>query len=75
MESSKQLIQTLSMLSDKFDKMKLELDSIKLDLARNERVNKLEIKMAGMEVRVWVLFSVLMLVASAMVGYFFKTHG
>jgi hypothetical protein len=46
-----------------------------LDLARNERVNKLEIKMAGMEVRVWVLFSVLMLVASAMVGYFFKTHG
>lgn len=72
---SKQLIQTLSSLASKFEKMQGDIEQIKLELARNERVTKLETKMAGMEVKVWVLFGTLILIASAFIGYYFNTHG
>jgi hypothetical protein len=72
---SKQLIQTLQTLAGKVENIQKDIESIKLELARNERVTKLEAKMAGMEVKVWVLFGALVLIASAFVGFYFKNNG
>lgn len=69
---SKQLIQTLSAVAGKVEKMQTDVEQIKLELAKSEKVNKLENRMAAMEVKVWVLFGVLALVASAVIGYLFK---
>lgn len=72
---AKQLIQAISNLSGKIEEVKKDIEQIKLELARNEKVNKLESRMAAMEVKVWVVFGVLTLVASAVVGYFFQHNG
>lgn len=69
---SKQLIQTLSAVAGKVEKMQTDVEQIKLELAKSEKVNKLENRMAAMEVKVWVLFGVLAIVASAVIGYLFK---
>lgn len=72
---SKQLINTLSTLSTKLEKVQADIEQIKLEIARNERVTKLETKMAGMEVKVYVLFGALILIASAFIGFYFRTNG
>lgn len=63
------------MLSGKIEKVQEDVGQIKLELAKNERVTKIENKMAAMEVKVWVLFGALILVASAFIGFYFKTNG
>lgn len=54
------------------DKLKSDIEAIKIELARNERVTKLETQMAGMEVKMWVLFGVIAMIASAFIGFYFQ---
>lgn len=72
---AKQIIGAISNLSGKVEEVKKDIEQIKLELARNEKVNKLESRMSAMEVKVWVLFGVLAIVASAAIGFFFKQNG
>lgn len=69
---SKQAIQALTTLSNNMDKLKSDIEAIKIELARNERVTKLETQMAGMEVKMWVLFGVIAMIASAFIGFYFQ---
>jgi dynactin complex subunit len=73
--TDKKTIEIIDQLNNRLERMQADIQSIKLDLAKNERVTTLENKMAAMEVKVWVLFGALVLVASAFVGYYFKTNG
>jgi hypothetical protein len=72
---SKRLIEIIGEVNKRSETMQNDITQIKLELAKNERVSKLENKMAGMEVKVWVLFGSLVLIASAFIGFYFKNNG
>lgn len=71
----KRIVEVLGDMTRRLETVQSDINNIKLDLARSERLTKLENKMAAMEVKVWVLFGVLVLVASAFIGFYFNTNG
>lgn len=71
----KKILEFLSDVTKRIETVQTDVNNIRLELAKSERISKLENKMAAMEVKVWVLFGSLVMIASAFVGFYFKNNG
>lgn len=64
----KQFITTLDLLTGKIEKAQTEIDHLKLELARSERIKDLEIEMAGIRANMKIMYWFLSIVITAVVG-------
>ena len=70
----KAVIKTLELLETRTEKIQNDIVQVKLDIAANKEVSELKARMAAMEVKMYIVYTVVALIVSGVVGFAFKNN-